>query len=50
MNDIEQQPIEGQMDFITFKDFVEQITGTSFEKIYKDALLHGESNEQSNME
>jgi len=50
MKDIDHNLTDWQMDFISFKEFVEQITGVSFEEFYEDYLLHGAKNEQGNME
>ena len=33
---------EGQVDFITFKNLVEDLTGTPFEEIYNDYLNSGD--------
>ena len=50
MTDTELKPIDGQMDFISFKELVEHITGDSFEKVYDNYILHGANNEQSDLE
>lgn len=50
MKNIEPTPIDEPMDFMTFKDVVEQVTGQPFEKIYGEFVLHGEKNEQGNLE
>lgn len=41
MKDDESAPIEGQIEFVDFKEVVEQVTGTSFETIYKNFLVEG---------
>ena len=50
MTDIEHKLMEGNMDFISFKELVEQITGTSLEEVYEDYLLHGAKDEKGNVE
>lgn len=50
MKDKDIKPIEGDMDFITFKELVEEVTGSSFETVYKDWVNQGVINEQGNME
>jgi len=44
-----EQPIDGAEvthDSISFKYFIEYLTGQPFEKVYKDFLPKGEDNEQ----
>lgn len=49
MKDKERQLIEGNMDFISFKEFVELVTGTSFDEVYKDFLLNGAKHDETDM-
>jgi hypothetical protein len=38
-------------DTITFRDLVRELTGTSFEKVYKEYLQHGvDKNVENNLE
>lgn len=39
------KPTEGTVDFITFKQFVEEATGVPFEDIYKHCIEHGVEHE-----
>lgn len=41
---------EGDMNFITFKNLVEEVIGEPFDKVYKDWVDQGIVNEQSNLE
>lgn len=43
MTSTEHTPIDGQVEFITFRELVEQITGVPFEDIYKNFILQGEN-------
>jgi hypothetical protein len=35
---------DATQDRITFSQLIEEFTGTKFEEIYKDYLIHGDSN------
>ncbi len=39
-----------EMSLITFGELLKELTGTSFEEIYKDYLIHGECDAESNLE
>jgi hypothetical protein len=39
-----------EMSYITFAELVKEITGSPFEEVYKDYLIHGANNEQGNLE
>lgn len=39
-----------EMSLITFGELVKELTGTAFEEIYNDYLIHGDSNAKSNLE
>lgn len=42
--------MEEEMSSITFSELVKELTGKPFETIYKDYLIYGATDEQSNME
>ena len=44
MKDLEDTPIDGQMDFVSFKEIVEEITSAKFEDIF-ESLVYGDKNE-----
>lgn len=39
-----------EMSLITFGELVKELTGASFEEVYKDYLIDGDINVESNME
>ncbi len=42
--------VNKNMSYITFSELVKELTGATFEEVYKDYLIHGEKSEQNNME
>jgi hypothetical protein len=43
---IENRYPDGYSDSITFEEFVKELTGSTFEQVYKDYLIHGANYEQ----
>jgi hypothetical protein len=40
-----------EMSYITFGELIHELTGSSFEEVYKDYLIHGANyNEKSDLE